>query len=1384
MLKGLLGSALSLTLLTASVAISGERQIAKAPDLKPESKKGWTLDLLSSSHQDIAWMNSPEACMEYRDTHCITPALAMMAQNPDYCFVMENMLNLMEYLERHPERRDEILRLTREGRLEWGATFNQPYESLLCGEQLVRETYFGRKWLKKNFPGCDARVYFNPDVPGRSLQMQQILSKAGIPYIVISRYHEGFYRWQSPDGSSVLAYTPGHYTNASAVLGAPPEEGAKLLEDKLASWGPYYQERGIPPEFPLLHSVDFSQPTDFGPLIQLWNSRHPTKEGSPQSKMRYSSAAHFFDSLAKANPGLAAVLGERPNLWLYIHGPTHHWAISAQREAGMLLPAAEFFNTAASLLEGTFAHYPAREMTDAWKAAIYPDHGWGGKEGQITDRLFRKKYEFARDRGKEMLDGALLRIAGRVETSASKGTPVTVFNYLSWPRSDPVVITVASSRLDWQVRDAQGKIMPSQVLPPLSMREEDSARLQFIASDVPGLGYKTFYLAKSDTGVASFSRSSPPASVYENSFYEVEFAPGGLRRIYDKETKSDLLNTGKFLGFEIFTMQSVGNGAGEFGRVQQPTMEGFDQLSSHGSSWQYDAVESGPLQAVFRLQEKLSNLTIEEKIVIHNLIKRIDCEVSILDWDGNPYREFRLALPVNAASGRVAYEVPMGVVEVGRSEIPGTGGPAYGNLNYDEPCSEIRPREVQNFLNVSGAEFGLTMSTSVAVNDYKDPTPNPAPYPVLQAVLLASRRSCHGEGNWYLQEGDHHYRFSLTSQDPGWTNGYKPGIQANTPLFPVVDAQPANGADLPEEKSFFAVSVPNVLVSTIKKCEDDDSVIVRLYDIEGKDSEVDLTSAFALGKAELVNIIEEDGKPLPCRTKSVKVRLGHHAIETLKLWPKQGRSQSSTGEATSAAQENNFVLIAPGDPADKIVRLAANVIPSPNQLAWQKMEFIAFAHFGMNTFTDREWGEGTESPSLFNPTAFDASQWARVLKEAGLKMLIVTAKHHDGFCLWPSRYTEHSVKSSPWREGKGDVVREVAEACREAGLKLGIYLSPWDRHEPTYGDSPAYNEHFRSQLRELLTNYGEINEVWFDGACAEGPNGKRQEYDWPSYYRVVRECQPKAVIFGMGPDLRWVGTETGYGRETEWSVVPVPIKEGLASPNASLDELFVPGDMTAEDLGSREKIAAARALAWYPAETDVSIRPGWFFHAKEDGEVKTPQKLIDIYFSSVGRNGVLLLNIPPDRRGLIHENDVKSLMDMRRILDRTFQTDLASGARIEASSEKSGHPARSILDEDKGTYWTTDGGVDTAILEFSLPAKQTFDVAMLQENIRVGQRIEEFTLEAWDGNAWRPFARGTTIGHKRLLRFPETTTDRVRLTIIKCRTNPTLAAFGLFKFAS
>ena len=410
----------------------------------------------------------------------------------------------------------------------------------------------------------------------------------------------------------------------------------------------------------------------------------------------------------------------------------------------------------------------------------------------------------------------------------------------------------------------------------------------------------------------------------------------------------------------------------------------------------------------------------------------------------------------------------------------------------------------------------------------------------------------------------------------------------------------------------------------------------------------------------------------------------------------------------------------------------------------------------MNTFTDREWGEGKESPKLFNPTEFNARQWAKVLKDAGIRMLILTAKHHDGFCLWPSRYTEHSVKNSPWKNGKGDVVREVSDALREAGLKFGVYLSPWDRNQPSYGDSPKYNEFFTNQLRELLTNYGDITEVWFDGACGEGPNGKRQVYDWGSYYGLIRRLQPKALIAICGPDIRWVGNESGVARETEWSVQP-------PSPDQH------PGTTN---------------MVWWPAECDVSIRPGWFYHTNQDAEVKSLPQLLDIYYQSVGRNSVLLLNIPPDRRGLIHENDARRLRELRNVLDETFKVNLAHAKTAKASSSPSEQPEHGperMLDGNPASYWAAENGTAAPWVEIDLGTEAMFNRSMLQEHVALGQRIEEYVLEAWDQGGWQTLVKGTTVGYKKLDRFPEIKTSRVRLTIGASRGSPTLREIGLFR---
>ena len=442
-----------------------------------------------------------------------------------------------------------------------------------------------------------------------------------------------------------------------------------------------------------------------------------------------------------------------------------------------------------------------------------------------------------------------------------------------------------------------------------------------------------------------------------------------------------------------------------------------------------------------------------------------------------------------------------------------------------------------------------------------------------------------------------------------------------------------------------------------------------------------------------------------------------------------------------------------GISAEEKVEMAARVVPSEKQLQWQQMELTAFLHFGINTFTGNEWGNGKDSPELFNPSSLDCRQWVKALKEGGFRMAILTAKHHDGFCLWPTATTEYSVKNSPWRDGKGDVVKELSEACREYGLKFGVYLSPWDRNAECYGDSPAYNSFFIEQLTELLTNYGQVHEVWFDGACAEGPNGRCQVYDWTAILETIHRLQPEAVTAIMGDDVRWVGNEGGRGRHTEWSatvLAPESLQRG-AEQNTALGLQAM-----SRDLGGRELIAKAQEVFWYPSEVDVSIRPGWFYHPYQDAQVRSLENLVDIYYTSVGRNSVLLLNIPPDTRGLIHEIDAQRLKDLRRYLDETFADNLLSR---------------------RPRLWKAEAGESR---EFAVKDGAIFNTLRIREDITKGQRVESFTLEAFAEGQWMKIAEGTTIGYNRLLKFPATAAEKIRITIGSTRKTARISEIGLF----
>lgn len=430
---------------------------------------------------------------------------------------------------------------------------------------------------------------------------------------------------------------------------------------------------------------------------------------------------------------------------------------------------------------------------------------------------------------------------------------------------------------------------------------------------------------------------------------------------------------------------------------------------------------------------------------------------------------------------------------------------------------------------------------------------------------------------------------------------------------------------------------------------------------------------------------------------------------------------------------------------------AGRVLPSQAQAAWQRRERAIFLHFGVNTFTGKEWGEGKEDPAIFNPVALDARQWVRAAKQAGFASVVLTAKHHDGFCLWPSAATTHSVASSPFRGGKGDVVREFTDACRAEGVGAGLYLSPWDRHEPSYGDTPRYNDYYERQLTELLSQYGALTEVWFDGANGEGPNGRRQQYDWPRVHATVRRLQPNALMFSdAGPDIRWIGNERGVAGDPNWCTV-----DPAAVPYPGADG---PQIISALQHGD------PMGTVWRPGEADVSIRPGWFWRESEDAKVRSVDNLEQLYYSSVGRNANLLLNVPPSTHGLLGDADVRALTGFGARIAATFASDVAAGALVTAT--QGGETAKAAADLDPDSAWFAGAAVSEASLEFALEGPVRFDVIEVREPIATfGQTIESHEIAARADGAWMVIARGTTIGNKRLHRIEPLTADAVRVTV-------------------
>lgn len=848
--------------------------------------KGGDILLFTTTHQDLAWAEHLDRCISWRDSLWLTPFINRLDNDPSFKMDIEQVSIVKEYIHRHPDKKEKINKYLKEGRICVGATYNQPYEELYSGESLSRQFYLGQKWMKSNFDGYTSKSYFNVDVPGRTLQMPQIMQKAEVDNLVISRHGRGLFNWLSPDGSKVRTYSSGHYIFFYNVLAKEDVAAVDEFSREAELWYTKYNDvKGARPVMPAMFNYEFiwdQKPVENCiPFITKWNSikEIKTANGNPVKvdlpKFKYAIADDFYSLLDKSTTNLPQIQGERPDVWIYIHGPSHERAITASREADILLPAVEKLGVFSFFADKNFSAYPFERLNEAWEAKIYPDHGWGGNKGDITDAQFEAKYVQAQSEAKAMVEKLTSHLAQSVKTDLSKGIPVVLFNDLSWERNEIVsqqinLETGFAKEID--VFTHKGERIPSQLSDIVYYKDGSikTAMLYMSIQAIPSMGQTTCYVIPAQKTQRKSSVRTANTNKLENNFYAVEFSRGGVKQIKDKELGLDLLDNSKFYGGEVINMHSVGNGAGEFDKPQDPDMEDFDKTSLHDSQW--EITDQGEVFVAYKYRTQIRNAVVEETVRVYNQIKKIDVDISLLNWDNTLYREFRMMLPLALKEGVVKYEVPYGILTVGKDEMPGNAGERYLTEN-----KTIHPRGIVNWINASDDRVCITLSSSVVGADFVDPTPEPSQATLLQTILMASRRSCHGLGNDYILSGDHHFNFSLTSAQPDDVKSNQFGIAANYKIKSVFAPIRYWNASLQEEVSFLQIDNQNVLVSALKKCEDDQSVIVRLYNIKGTEQTVNIKLPGKINKIIKTNIFEEEKEQVST------IKLNPFSVETFKL---------------------------------------------------------------------------------------------------------------------------------------------------------------------------------------------------------------------------------------------------------------------------------------------------------------------------------------------------------------------------------------------------------------------------------------------------------------------------------------------------------------------
>ncbi|OHX66650.1 glycoside hydrolase family 38 N-terminal domain-containing protein [Flammeovirga pacifica] len=855
--------------------------------LSKENMVDGKVALMNSSHQDIAWMDTPEKCIVERDTMLITPILRDAKVTDDYSFDIEDALMIKEYIERHPESKEEFVQLLNEEKISVGASFTQPYEEMYSGESLSRQFYHGKKWLAEILDGYDADTYWNMDVPGRTLQMPQIMAKSGVNKLVISRQAKGIFNWEAPNGDQIITFSLDHYSLDFLGLNQTLEIGVNHIAEKSLEWTKEYNTKDKSKAIiPILSDWDMSPAKDYSDLIALWNSIKYIESSNGDvaecvlPKIDLMTTDRFIDLIYQNSENLNTIKGERPNLWVYIHGPSHQKALLLSRKADRKLVSAEKLSSFQQLIAPNASLYPQEELYEAWEKKIYPDHGWGGKNGDITDAEFKEKYNDALHVANAINDKQAEAIAGNIKFKKS-GIPLVVFNHLNWANED--IIEKELQFNDGEIKhigliDDQGKEVVSQVTSSETYKSGyvKSATLYF-KGNVPALGYSTYYVVEGKNTLMANTTKENVKEV-ETKFFKIKLGNGGIESLIDKGANKELIDTSNFLGGEVFYMTSRGNGAGEFVKVQHPTFEDFEQLKDQNIEWSIN--NKGPLFTDYSYRSPLGDAVVEGTIRIYTSLEKIDFLVDIKNWEGTMYREYRMAFPVNKEMKTVEYQVPYGVVEVGTDEVEGAaGGSAQGS--YTTPNKDIHPRGIENWISAKSENTSLVVTSSVAAADYYDVKDKSKI--MLQPILFASRHSCHWEGNPYPQTGNHQFEFTLSKGNANRIIDNQKGIQNAEQMEVVFRPQRLYKPSLKTTATFVTSDNENIVITAIKKAEDSDDLVIRFYNVNSTEEKVNFSFNQTIKEAALTSIIEEEISSLPVQGNTVSVTTEGYGITTIKV---------------------------------------------------------------------------------------------------------------------------------------------------------------------------------------------------------------------------------------------------------------------------------------------------------------------------------------------------------------------------------------------------------------------------------------------------------------------------------------------------------------------